>query len=126
MKIKAFPFLYWTKMLNGRTVKADLIAGVAGAFLVISQGIAYALSAELAPKFGLYAAIVSPMLASLFGSSLHMVSGPTVVLSIVSAVIRVFATWQYLIKIGELAQTLFTSWHGFLRAMLVVGVYGKK
>lgn len=87
MKVHFLPFLGWAKGLDAQTIKSDAIAGITGAFLVIPQGIAYALIAGLPPEFGLYAAIVSAVLASLFGSSLHMVSGPTAALSIVSAVV---------------------------------------
>ncbi|PYF82463.1 SulP family sulfate permease [Marinomonas alcarazii] len=69
------------------SVKSDAIAGVTGAILVIPQGIAYAMIAGLPPEFGLYTAIFSAVIASLFGSSKHMVSGPTAALSIVSAVV---------------------------------------
>lgn len=87
MKIQILPCKSWLKTLDANTVKSDIVAGITGAFLVIPQGIAYALIAGLPPEFGLYAAIVSAILASLFGSSLHMVSGPTAALSIVSAVV---------------------------------------
>lgn len=44
---------------------------------------AYALIARLPPQYGLYTAIIPPVLAGLFGSSSHLVSGPTVAISIV-------------------------------------------
>lgn len=69
------------------SIKADVIAGVTGAILVIPQGIAYAMIAGLPPEFGLYTAIFSAVIASIFGSSKHMVSGPTAALSIVCAVV---------------------------------------
>ena len=78
-----FPFLSWKKSVSLITLKSDFIAGMTGAFLVIPQGIAYALIAGLPAEFGLYAAVFSAVIASLFGSSMHMVSGPTAALSIV-------------------------------------------
>ncbi|WP_325891332.1 SulP family inorganic anion transporter [Grimontia sp. NTOU-MAR1] len=51
--------------------------------LVLPQGVAYALIAGLPPEYGLYSAIAIPIVAGLFGSSFHMVSGPTAALSIV-------------------------------------------
>ncbi|MEO9274752.1 SulP family inorganic anion transporter [Marinomonas sp. 5E14-1] len=87
MKTTGFPFLRWRKIVNKNSLKADSIAGLTGAFLVIPQGIAYALIAGLPAEFGLYAAIFSAVIASFFGSSMHMVSGPTAALSIVSAII---------------------------------------
>ena len=68
-------------------LKRDIVAGITGAVLVIPQGIAYAIIAGLPPEIGLYTAIFSALIASLFGSSRHMVSGSTAALSIVSAVV---------------------------------------
>ncbi len=87
MKITKIPFLTWRQKLNKNTIKSDFIAGITGAFLVIPQGIAYAMIAGLPAEFGLYAAIVSAVIASFFGSSMYMVSGPTAALSIVSAIV---------------------------------------
>ncbi|SMN13681.1 Sulfate permease [Bathymodiolus heckerae thiotrophic gill symbiont] len=47
------------------------------------QGVAFATIAGLPPEYGLYTAMVTPILAALFGSSLHLVSGPTTAISIV-------------------------------------------
>ena len=48
-----------------------------GALLVLPQGIAFARLAGLPPEYGLYTAIVPCIVAALFGSSWHVVSGPT-------------------------------------------------
>ncbi len=77
------PFLGWGHNLNRQTLTADLIAGLTGAVLVLPQGVAYAFIAGLPPEYGLYTAIVASVIASLFGSSWHLVSGPTAALSIV-------------------------------------------
>ncbi|MBD5771803.1 SulP family inorganic anion transporter [Marinomonas colpomeniae] len=81
------PFLRWSKDVNQETLKADVMAGITGAILVLPQGVAYALIAGLPPEFGLYTAIVSATFASFFGSSMHMISGPTAALSIVAATV---------------------------------------
>ena len=86
------PFLVWGRSVNRHSLLADLLAGLTGAIVVLPQGVAYALIAGLPPEFGLYTAIITPVIAGLFGSSLHLISGPTaaisiVVLSIVSAVV---------------------------------------
>jgi SulP family sulfate permease len=80
-----FPFLIWLKKQNPTIVKSDIMAGVTGAVLVLPQGVAYAYIAGLPPEVGLYTAIVSASIAALFGSSFHMISGPTAALSIVVA-----------------------------------------
>lgn len=53
------------------------MAGLLGAVLVLPQGIAFATLAGLPPEYGLYTAIVPCIIAALFGSSLHVMSGPT-------------------------------------------------
>jgi sulfate permease, SulP family len=78
-----FPFLIWMSRLNKQTITADLIAGLTGAVIVLPQGVAYAMIAGLPPEYGLYAAIIPTIIAALFGSSWHLISGPTVAMSIV-------------------------------------------
>ncbi len=80
---KIFPFLVWFKMVNKETIKADIIAGLTGAVIVLPQGVAFATIAGLPPEYGLYTAMVTPIIAALFGSSYHLVSGPTTAISIV-------------------------------------------
>jgi len=77
------PFLNWFKLVNKETLKADMIAGFTGAVIVLPQGVAFATIAGLPPEYGLYTAMVTPVIAALFGSSYHLVSGPTTAISIV-------------------------------------------
>src|SRR5881397_776093 len=67
----------WVRMVDAGTLRADLIAGVLGALLVLPQGIAFATLAGLPPEYGLYTAVVPCIIAALFGSSWHVMSGPT-------------------------------------------------
>src|ERR687898_130091 len=78
-----FPFLYWWPRVNRVTLRADAIAGAIGAVIVLPQGVAFATIAGMPPEYGLYAAIVPAIVAALFGSSWHLVSGPTTAISIV-------------------------------------------
>ncbi len=78
-----FPFLSWLRTYNRDTLKADMIAGLTGAVIVLPQGVAFATIAGLPPEYGLYTAMITPIIAALFGSSLHLVSGPTTAISIV-------------------------------------------
>ncbi|KAA0444601.1 MAG: SulP family inorganic anion transporter [Candidatus Thioglobus sp.] len=78
-----FPFLAWFKLISKQSIKADLIAGLTGAVIVLPQGVAFATIAGLPPEYGLYTAMVTPIIAALFGSSFHLVSGPTTAISIV-------------------------------------------
>ncbi|MFK5914963.1 MAG: SulP family inorganic anion transporter [Woeseiaceae bacterium] len=78
-----FPFLQWFNLITKDTLKADLIAGFTGAVIVLPQGVAFATIAGLPPEYGLYTAMVTPIVAALFGSSRHLISGPTTAISIV-------------------------------------------
>lgn len=78
-----FPFLNWFRMVTPETIKSDLVAGLTGAIIVLPQGVAFATIAGLPPEYGLYTAMVTPIIAALFGSSFHLISGPTTAISIV-------------------------------------------
>lgn len=78
-----FPFLGWFPSLNKESIRADIMAGLTGAVIVLPQGIAYAAIAGLPPQYGLYTSMITPVIAALFGSSLHLISGPTAAISIV-------------------------------------------
>lgn len=80
---RIFPFLQWWPMVNRKTLRADLLAGLTGAIIVLPQGIAFAMIAGLPPVYGLYSAIAIPIVAALFGSSFHLISGPTTAISLV-------------------------------------------
>jgi SulP family sulfate permease len=67
----------WVHQVSAATLRADAMAGVLGAVLVLPQGIAFATLAGLPPEYGLYTAIVPCIIAALFGSSWHVMSGPT-------------------------------------------------
>lgn len=81
--ISLFPFLKWFKLVTRETLKDDFLAGLTGAVIVLPQGVAFATIAGLPPQYGLYTAMVTPIIAALFGSSYHLVSGPTTAISIV-------------------------------------------
>ena len=80
---KILPFLTWWPLVGRDSLRADLIAGLTGAIIVLPQGVAFAMIAGLPPEYGLYTAMVTPVIAALFGSSLHLISGPTTAISIV-------------------------------------------
>lgn len=69
-------------MVDRTTTRADLIAGITGALIVLPQGVAFATIAGMPPEYGLYAAMIPAIIAALFGSSWHLVSGPTTAISI--------------------------------------------
>ena len=63
--------------MSPATLRADALAGLLGAVLVLPQGIAFATLAGLPPEYGLYTAVIPCIIAALFGSSWHVMSGPT-------------------------------------------------
>lgn len=72
----------WSEEVSRRNLGRDAMAALLGAVLVLPQGIAFATLAGLPPQYGIYTAVVPTIVAALFGSSLHVVSGPTNALSL--------------------------------------------
>ncbi len=73
----------WVRELGQPGVlRADLLAGLTGAVVVLPQGVAFATLAGLPPQYGLYTAMVPCIVAALFGSSRQMVSGPANAISL--------------------------------------------
>jgi SulP family sulfate permease len=68
---------------NPDTLRRDLIAGLTVAAISLPQGMAYALLAGVDPQYGLFSAIVVTAVASVFGSSSHLINGPTSAISLV-------------------------------------------
>ncbi|WP_242469605.1 SulP family inorganic anion transporter [Rhabdochromatium marinum] len=79
-----FPFLRWFPM-TGATLRADLIAGITVALVLVPQSMAYAQLAGLPVVYGLYASFVPVIIASLWGSSNQLHTGPVAMLSLMSA-----------------------------------------
>jgi SulP family sulfate permease len=67
----------WWPDVTPETLRADALAGLLGAVLVLPQGIAFAALAGLPPQMGLAAAVLPAIVAALAGSSRQVVSGPT-------------------------------------------------
>lgn len=80
---RLFPFLRWWPEVTRTTLRADALAAFTGALIVLPQAVAFATIAGLPPEYGLYAAMVPVIVAALWGSSRHLVSGPTTAISIV-------------------------------------------
>lgn len=86
--MKLFPFLQWLpEYKKPGVVRADVLAGLTGAIVVLPQGIAFALLAGMPPHYGLYAAMVPCLIAALFGSSRLMVTGPANAISLTTMVL---------------------------------------
>ncbi len=81
--LRALPFLVWWPDVSKLTLRSDFLAGLTGAVVVLPQAVAFATIAGMPPEYGLYAGMVPAIVAALFGSSRHLVSGPTTAASIV-------------------------------------------
>ena len=78
------PFLRWFP-LRAADVRADLIAGITVALVLIPQSMAYAQLAGLPAYYGLYASFLPVMIAALMGSSHQLATGPVAVASLLTA-----------------------------------------
>jgi sulfate permease, SulP family len=75
--LKLFPFLAWRHRVDRVTLRADVLAGLVGAVMVLPQGVAYATLAGMPPEYGLYGSMLPAIVGALWGSSWHLMSGPT-------------------------------------------------
>ena len=81
-----FPFRDWIRELKDpKILRADAIAGLSVALVLVPQSMAYAQLAELPAYYGLYASFLPVMIASLFGSSRQVHTGPVAVVSLLTA-----------------------------------------
>ncbi|MDP2832343.1 MAG: SulP family inorganic anion transporter [Pseudomonadota bacterium] len=78
------PFLRWFPMTGG-TIKADFMAGITVALVLIPQSMAYAQLAGLPAYYGLYAAFLPVAIAAMWGSSHQLGTGPVAVVSLLTA-----------------------------------------
>jgi len=114
----------WWRSVGPATLRADLLAALLGTLLVLPQGVAFARLAGLPPEFGIYTALVPCVVAALFGSSLHVTSGPTNALSLAIFVmlspLAVAGSAEYLQLV--FATTLLVGLMQLLVASLRLGV----
>ncbi len=81
---KVFPFLDWVSDINLAALRADLVSGLTVALILIPQSMAYAQLAGMPAYYGLYASLLPPMLAALFGSSRQLATGPVAIVSLMT------------------------------------------
>jgi SulP family sulfate permease len=120
---RLFPFLHWLPHLDRGTWRADLEAGLVGAVLILPQAIAFATLAGMPPEYGIYTSIVPVIVAALFGSSRHTLSGPnTAVCVLIASSVAPFAAAGTEAYIGYvLALTLMTGVIQFAIGVLRLG-----
>ena len=118
---RLFPFLRWWPQLDRGVVRADLLAGLIGALVVLPQGVAFATLAGMPPEYGLYCAMIPAVVAALWGSSMHAVTGPTNAVSLI-----VFATLAPLAVPGSPEYISLALTLAFMCGvmMLALGIFG--
>lgn len=117
--VRLFPFIRWWNRVDAQSFRSDVAAGLIGAIVVLPQGVAFAAIAGMPPEYGLYAGMLPAIIAALWGSSWHLVSGPTTAASIVlfSAIsnyaepgsveyIRLVLTLTFMVGVIQLAMGL--------------------
>lgn len=81
LRATAARWLPWVSVITPAVARHDLVAALTNATVVIPQAVAFATIAGLPPEYGLFTALLPPVIAILFGSSWHLVSGPTSAIS---------------------------------------------
>jgi len=82
---KLVPISNWSSMTNIKSLKPDIEAGIIGAILILPQSIALATLAGMPPEYGIYTSIFPVIIASLWGSSKHTLSGPNTAICVMIA-----------------------------------------
>ncbi|KAH6675584.1 sulfate transporter family-domain-containing protein [Halenospora varia] len=76
-----FPFLAWIGSYNLQWLAGDLVAGITIGAVVVPQGMAYAVLANLRPEFGLYTSFMGVLIYWFFATSKDITIGPVAVMS---------------------------------------------
>lgn len=79
-----FPFLHWIGFYNVQWLIGDLVAGITIGAVVVPQGMAYALLANLQAQFGLYSSFMGVLIYWFFATSKDITIGPVAVVSTVT------------------------------------------
>ncbi len=88
---RLFPFLAWFPV-SRESLRADVIAGVAVALVLVPQSMAYAQLAGMPAYYGLYASLLPVLVGALWGSSRQLSTGPVAMVSLlVGATLAQFA-----------------------------------
>ncbi|MDQ7008771.1 MAG: SulP family inorganic anion transporter [Candidatus Gracilibacteria bacterium] len=80
------PFLEWIPELkNPKVLKADIIAGITVAIILVPQSMAYAQLVGVPAYLGLYTAFLPVMIGAIFSSSRQLSTGPVTIISLITA-----------------------------------------
>lgn len=119
---KYLPLVEATRTYKKAYIRKDLVAAFTVAVVAIPQSMAYAIIAGVNPVYGLYTAIVSTIIASAFGSSSHLIAGPTNAISLLVA-----SSMRSFMNLDNAYEMLFlmTFVVGFLQILFGVIKLGK-
>jgi sulfate permease, SulP family len=81
---KALPFLSWFPF-SGVQIRADILAGVTVALVLVPQSMAYAQLAGMPAYYGLYASFLPVIIGAMWGSSQQLSTGPVAIVALLSA-----------------------------------------
>ncbi|MCX8060771.1 MAG: SulP family inorganic anion transporter, partial [Aquificaceae bacterium] len=79
------PFMPWLTNYDREKFTRDLVAGLTVAAVLVPQSMAYALLAGMPPIYGLYASFLPVIVASLFGSSRFLATGPVAMTALLTS-----------------------------------------
>jgi len=71
------PILNWLPHYNKAWLTGDIVAGLSVWALMVPQSLGYAAISGVPVQYGLYAAAIALIVYAIFGSSRHVVTGPT-------------------------------------------------
>lgn len=83
--LRLFPFLAWPAQWSAASLRADLLAGLGVALVMVPQSLAYTQLAGMPPHIGLYAALLPTVVGALFGSCAQLSTGPVALSSMLTA-----------------------------------------
>jgi SulP family sulfate permease len=119
--LNKIPFIVDMKNYRKEFLKFDMMAGLTVAIVALPQSMAYALIAGIDPVYGLYTAIVAATIGSIFGSSDHLVTGPTNAIALmIASQVKNFTDSNFLTMLF-----LLTFLVGFIQLMLGILRVGK-
>ena len=79
------PILHWLPLYTRKLLRSDLVGGITVGVVLIPQGMAYAMLAELPAIYGLYASLLPLPIYAAMASSRHMSIGPFALVSLLVA-----------------------------------------
>ncbi len=83
--LRRLPLLRWLQRSDAGARRADLLAGLTVAAMLVPQGMAYAALAGMPPVTGLYASTVPLVAYALLGTSGQLAFGPVAIVSLLTA-----------------------------------------